>query len=57
MNDTKLIKLEQELQLIKTQHRELLERCNSQGKLIVEMKDKYDKLLVEIKILKEGGNL
>ncbi len=36
---------------------ELTDRCALLGRQIVEMKNAYDELKIEIEILKEGGNL
>lgn len=49
--------LKSEFELLKAQNLELIDRCTLQGQQIVEMKDKYDVILTDIRILKEGGNL
>lgn len=49
--------LKSEFELLKAQNLELTDRCTLQGQQIVEMKDKYDAILTDIRILKEGGNL
>jgi hypothetical protein len=53
--------MEQELldriqQLENTNH-ELVDRCDLLGRQITQMKEIYEKLIIEINILKEGGNL
>lgn len=46
-----------EVKELKASNLELIDRCSSQGRQIAEMKDQYNELLIEIKILKEGGNI
>lgn len=53
----KIEKLNQTVKDLKYKEHELLDAVNRLGYQIVDLKGKYELLLVDIKILKEGGNL
>lgn len=57
MTQEQMLVLLKDLKNLKASNLELADRCRALSKQIAEMKEKYDQIIIDIKILKEGGNI
>lgn len=57
MTQEKYDKLEKKVDNLTKSNLELTDRCKLLGNQITTLKEQYNELLIEIRILKEGGNL